>query len=454
MLKIAKHPLLPLMGIVLLAGSACIDWGHSWHDDFALYLEQSHALIEGRLWPLYEQNKFAMNHSGDTTGPYLYPLGYPLLLLPMVGLFGNHWWLLKGYTFLFFVLALPLLQQLLRKLSLQSATQWSVLLLVGLNYHYIRFADWLYADLPFFFFVMASLWLLYSAKANHLGQQLLLGGCLLMSYLIRDIGIVLLPTLGVYWLASKRWNKPLSYLPFLIFGAGVFLIKIYLPAGGANHLDLLQQVDAASIWKNLQLYFNLGGNIFVLYRGIPPWTQYIISAACWLMIGLGIYAQTKNTANRNEQLSLLVFILSYISVCLLWPSFQGMRFWFPLLPWLMLLFVDGVQLLLGEKAQLALYGLIIFLGIQTVGVVYYYANKNTNEVYTTEQQNIYQYIRKHLPKAAIIVCRKPRTLRLFTKRNGIQKPTPTANYFLVSTNQKQEGKVLLTTKHFKLIKKE
>ena len=93
----------------LLAGSFYqmekhLTTGHDWGGDFALYLNQAQALNQGELSALYQSNHFTVEKSDRLIGPYLYPMGYPLLLSPVIALIGLNFYWLKVYTSYFFTI--------------------------------------------------------------------------------------------------------------------------------------------------------------------------------------------------------------------------------------------------------------------------------------------------------------------------------------------------------------
>ncbi len=429
--------------LIFLLGFLCLDEGHNWDDDFALYLAQSQAILKGDLWALFAQNKYAMQHSGDTTGPYLYPNGFPLLLSPVVALLGINWVVLKSYIFLFFVASLPLLFSIFKSLGLTPKTALILSLLIGFNYHFIRFADWIYADIPFLFFSCLSFWLVLQKPSTFLDLGRL-GFCFFLSYSIRDIGLVFLPFWLAYLYQNKKQASPRYWLPLVVFLVGLIITKWSLPNGGQNHLELLQNISWNSIQINALLYYRLIGNFFLIYRPIPPFFQYLISGIFSILILLGVY-QSKN------QYPLFIFLGFYVAICLLWPSFQGMRLLFAILPFLLFLLRQGLYFLWSKRAIYFLYFLLIISLAQTAITVRYYYLKNSNEVATKEMQNIYHFIQKKLPKNAIIVFKKPRTLRFFSNRNAVQIQSSKAGFRLQKIKNKSQNNILLQTANYQLI---
>lgn len=89
------------MLVVFTLSLLCIDTGHNWSDDFALYISQTQALLEGNTKDLLKANYFAMERSYAHVGPYIYPSGFPILLVPIYLIFGLNFWVLKVYCLLF-----------------------------------------------------------------------------------------------------------------------------------------------------------------------------------------------------------------------------------------------------------------------------------------------------------------------------------------------------------------
>ncbi len=440
---------LALAGFVFFIGILawlCMDPGHSWDDDFALYLEQTNAILSGNLWQLYDLNRYAMDWSGDTTGPYLYPMGFPILLLPVVAISGLNWLVIKVYCFLFFLGGICLLPSIMRTFELQPKTIYPVIFLVGINYHFVRFGDLIYADLPFFFFILLAIyWAI--CRPSSLLKQVIVGLLIFFAYWIKPLGIVLFMLLLVEQYRTKRLLHARSYLPYFIFVGCWLLSRWLLPAGDSNHWAWLQQISWQSIGNNAGWYYQLLGNYWCIFKPLPEWLQYGIATFFVAIIGLGIAKAPEKMA------SLLPFCIAYLAVCLCWISFQGMRLIFPILPFVVVYVVLGIQYLFEQRSNLILAGLSLFCLAQTTITCYYYSTKDTNEVATAEMQTVYTFIQQELPPDAIIQFQKPRTLRLFTGRNSCQKNTAELTHILRHKNaiKTPTDKILLQTPAYELI---
>lgn len=146
-----------------------------------------------------------------------------------------------------------------------------------------------------------------------------------------------------------------------------------------------------------------------------------------------------------------------MGIYLIWVSFQGMRFLFPILPFLLLFFWEGIQAVFPSPNKQKII-LLLLLGSslsQSLFTSYYYWHKDTNEAYSQELQELYQFIQQTTPKNAIIVFHKPRALRLFTGRNAVQKNIAAAAYILApkSSHHSPMDTVIFQRSHYQLIKK-
>lgn len=77
---LAQYQWILVLLIALVGGLLCMDLGHEWGDDFALYLNQAECWIHGGMDALQQSNRQCMENSDGLVGPYLYPQGFPLFL--------------------------------------------------------------------------------------------------------------------------------------------------------------------------------------------------------------------------------------------------------------------------------------------------------------------------------------------------------------------------------------
>jgi hypothetical protein len=439
-----------LSGIMLLAAvfmGLCIQDGHDWGDDFALYIEQNKALTNGSISSLYATNKFAMQHSSELVGPYLYPNGFPLLLSPIYYCFGVQFMVMKAFCSLFFIAAMPIVFKLLKPYFTNSIYPFFIILAFVCHISFISFSDQILSDFPFFFFAFFSL-LLMKIRQTFL-NQLALGLCIFFTYFVRDIGIVLLPTLFIYQLwqylskANQRDNQWFLLMPYAVFFTLFALVTITLPKGGDNHIAvLLTQVSFRSIGSNGFYYLRLL-SIYFFFK------NYWLFVPVLLVVLVGCYQSIKQAPQ------FIAFTCFFSVVLIIWPGVQGIRFIFPLIPFVLFFLLNGALYLstkfkIGVKyLHLMLLLFVLRTTLYTIKQTVFVKQENSNHSYTAEMQGIYQFIAKNIPEKGVVGFLKPRALRLFTGRNAVKSnpkhfETSVATYFLI---EKKDADSSITKYH-------
>ncbi len=426
-----------LVGIVLLSAfliSKVLQDGHHWGGDFSLYIQQTEQIAKGQaLNDLYDWNKVSMQNSSEVMGPYLYPNGFPLLLSTVYMLFGIDFIAMKVFCSLFFLMALPLIYILFRPYFDSNVLPLLLAAFVAFNFYFIVFSNSIMSDFPFFFCCLATFnWM---ASKNNLKNQLLLGVLFFYSYFIRDVGIFLVPTYAIYqWIHWKKYNTSilLTALPYGIFILLFVTSKTFLPNGGANHMDmLLSGLQWEGIYANAVYYATLFSKILFFQQ---PWP--LVGAVVFLLGAIGLLS------NKKKHLPFAAFLCMNLLTLLVWPSRQGARFLFPIIPFLMFFTFQGM-LLLTQTIKVRKYYLnmvVVVLVVVFSGHSYFSLKpifkRNSNQAYTKDMVEIYQYISNHIPDESIVGFKKPRVLWLFSNTKSIHTDSEhfegsIADYWLV-----------------------
>ena len=413
-IKYYKEMLLFLLTLVL--GVLIIQPGHNWGGDFALYIEQAIALSEGSLNELYEQNKFAMEHSQYTLGPFLYPIGFPVILSPFVTIFGLNFMLLKFVVFLFFLGSFILFSHFSRQFITNS---WLVLIasvLYFLHPSSLSLVDNVLSDFPYLFFTLLALF--YYFKPRNTKNSVCLGLALFFSYAIRDFGLVLFLALSITdflkYNPLKRLKSLSWVVPYLIFILGYIASKGLLLKGGENHWALLfDSFSFSMILDNFVYYLELLQEFLYL-----PSSYLLIPVFLTIIIGI--------STSFKKSLPVVTYIVCVGFILILWPAKQGIRLLLPILPFLLLFIVVGLQTIIKRsKPVLGKPLKISFIGIFCL-VLYFFTldisnvvKRNSNGVDTALSHELYSFVQDEIPEELIIAFEKPRVLRLFTKRNAV-----------------------------------
>ncbi len=242
--------------------------GHDWGDDFALYMRQARALVDGNVGEVISQNRFAVDNSGwHTFSPYAYPWGWPLLMAPFYAVFGLDYEPIKAMEVVAFcVFLLAYFAIVRRRAGPVAATV--LMLLIGLSPSFVGATDTVLSDIPYLCFVGVTLWWMDRCRLRGIleaGRRplLVLGLLLAFTFNVRREGVTLLFTLAMLHLAvfagmavrarsvgilrQVRWRE--AMLPYTTFALAVLVFHLVLPtalrpnAPGAGLQNVGARVD-------------------------------------------------------------------------------------------------------------------------------------------------------------------------------------------------------------------
>ena len=395
---------------------ATIREGHVWGDDFSLYIRHAQNIVRGEP---YAESGYIYNPQNPLVGPKIYPPGFPLLLAPVVGVFGLELRPMKILVIAFFVGSLLVMIPMFRRVMPPSHVAITVLI-VGLNPFFWQFKDQVLSDLPFLFFLLVSLLLFMQADAGDDSARhrtmlgVLCGVAAYAAYATRTLGLMLIPCYVAHDLIRYRR----------------LTINAALAAAVAVALAGLQYV----FWLHDDSYFDsLSSPLAVVRRNVPAYLQTL--ADLWengysngvrrvLFLGAAAVAAVGYVSSWRARVSVLhLFPPLYLAPVLAWPSYQGMRFLIPVLPFYFCYCVLGVRWIDAAAARRGLAkkaGLTLFL---TAIAVSYGARYTTLEfgpfpdgIAKEESTQLFEFVRASTRPQDVLVFSKPRALALMTGR--------------------------------------
>lgn len=425
-----------------------------WDGDFASYIMQAKSIVEGNPESFVEQNRFTMEMSFRQVGPVAYPWGTPFLLSPIYALFGLNMLALKGLNLISYLLFLTVLWiGMHKRLSIQNSL--ILIFFFAFNPYLLYFLNHVISDIPFLLLSTATLFLigyvviekrrLFTPPIDHI----LLGILVACSFFIRSNGILLIPSLLVSQIVSLWQNvcsqghqkssvtnflqaSPLSLkqinlrniinglLPYFIFLLLVIAWREFFPEGGSSHIAFLKLVTPKLIIKNILYYIELAGTIF---SGMPLPSLLIGAMLPFLLVGI--------LENYVKDLHILTYVLLTIIIYIVWPANQGLRFIFPILPFILFWVLSGmsqwVSMYGSQKNQLVFKTIMIVFFIVLIGIFVkksiVQAEKNirlhritAEGVFSAKAGNMFRFIREHTDIDDIIIFFKPRIMRLRSGR--------------------------------------
>jgi hypothetical protein len=222
--------------------------GHWWGDDWALYLRQAEALLDGTPRQVFRENDFTVSTSrGAGFSPTLYPWGFPIVLVPFVAVLGSDLDRLTVVPVLAacaFMVAWYLLAR--RRLPVAPALLGG-LVVVG-SPLVLGWTELIQSELPFMAVVAWTLVVLDRLAASdrltgpNAGVAALigLGLCAVAAFSVRREGLAVLAAIGVAqigslgsaWRAGRRPGVAEVVqvtVPHQIFFVTTWILQIVLP---------------------------------------------------------------------------------------------------------------------------------------------------------------------------------------------------------------------------------
>ena len=435
-----KYQWVIVLLVAVVGGGLCMDMGHEWGDDFAMYLNQARCWIGGGMDALYTTNKACMDASDGLVGPYLYPQGFPLFLSFFMRLFDLLG--IQGLPLLYclkwanYGVFLLVLLAYLRLLNGVFAGHWGKIFLgfVLIAWHpkIWEAADRLNSDLWFTGLVILFFYTLVTPFKGWLSKALTLSLFVFVASASRSNGVFLIAAWFIHeWVDFRNTGKSENRVVSLMMGTMAGLFALYADAGnGSNHWQLLKEIDGKTIVNNVGVYLEMAGSF--PYWHFATLLKLIFHPLLWLgVLGFWILIFVGFRAVGSEKWAMGVFVLLNFGLYIVWPSVQGMRFLFPLLPFLMVFFVaglsaswtKGVQTWLNRQtwipvglshAKLGVGLAAALVLIQGMMTSVFYTKLDTNQAFSKDMQGVYDFVNNHVPIDRRISFHKPRLMRYVT----------------------------------------
>jgi hypothetical protein len=487
--KISGKPFWLLVGIIIicsgLMGAALLSSGHDWGDDFASYIMQAESIVRGRPSQFMESNAFTIHQSTINLGPVAYPWGTPVLLAPLVAVFGVNILALKSINLVCYLLFLITLAVGLHS-KLSPLSLIALIAILGLDPAILNLLNAVVSDVPFLLFSTLTILLIGHVivqrrilSVEWLGY-VLLGIFLALSFFIRTTGILLLfvavlseavsslpifhrsrtPDLGLERKpqdippSRKRINGRLLFLravPYLVFLGMTAVGYLLLPSGEGGYLQSLGAISLRTIKSNLLYYLGMPQNFF---SAIPFFPLVFGATLPFFFTGL--------VKTIDRYYPMVIYGILTMGLNIFWPATQGLRFLLPIFPFYLFFLLMGMEWFIHAMEGIerktvfaAAAGCVLlaafFFSRQSMELAL--ANlRNHREVssgpFTPASQEMFNYIKTNTAQDSVIVFFKPRAMRLLTGRPSLEwnnpSELPLGQYFCFYRNE-DEGHQLSST---------
>jgi hypothetical protein len=423
-----KNRFILLMAVLLLPlFFVNVKSSHDWGGDFAMYIMQADNILHGIP---QGETPYIYNPGNAVLGPPAYPVGFPLLLSPVYALAGNSIFAFTIWVTAFLFGAGMIMTFVLRRYFKDIVVLFLVLMVVY-NPWTLSMKMEIMSEFAFTFLLLLSFYLFerYSKGPFWAGIIIAIIGGLLMS--VRAIGIVF-PLAVLFWAVRKRFiekdKTPMNncVCGFLV-SVGSILIYLLLnnlifnvpQAEGGSYFGIWgEETIYATVVYNLAYYVEQFKYFFSPWGGSWNFLPLMLKAAILTFTILGLI---KAIFRRWELMEMIVVF--YIAVLLLYPyRHAGIRFLFPLMPFLMYYLVEGLKTVqLFPKISIA--AKTWFLGslvlVTYLNMIWFYIITADNiNPGPQEEASIqaFEHIKNTTSDDAVFLFSKPRVLALYTER--------------------------------------
>jgi hypothetical protein len=432
----------PLAAVVAAAGLLAfleLRPGHDWGDDFALYIDQARAVVDGEVAQVIDRTTYTVQNSSWTSfSPYGYPWGVPLLLAPAYSLFGLDYEAFKGLELIFFLGFLVALYALLLP-RIGRLTTLALVAFVGLNQAYAGWVNAVLSEFPFALAVTVSLLAIehvFTAR-RFAGDPprsppwwALAGVGLLIGFTanVRSEGAIIVVALAARQALTayerrdvlRRLLVPFA-VPYLVGGAFHLVLNAVLPSDPGTAIADSGGMGTQNWEFNLAYYRDVLSGMF----GVSgPWLNVVLALIL-------VHAVTGIVTRWREDLPLVMTAVG-LAVIYLSVPFREVRYLYVVMPLLIYFAVHGVRRLHlrlpwrhAPAGAVALVGVLALVGLNTrplAGAVDYWRTypDAVNGPHTPDAEEMWAEVRSLTAPEDTVAFFRARTMNLYTQRQGLQ----------------------------------
>lgn len=406
-----------LLGFLVPLFFINIKTSHDWGDDFAQYIHQAKNVLEGK-----SQNETGYIFNGKNfIGPKAYPVGFPLLLAPIVKNAGIDFGVFSLYISAWLALLGIIMFAMLRQWFSYIVSLMAVLILIY-NPWTLTIKSEVLSDIPFTAFALLCVYMM--ERKQNLAIAIALGVLMGFTCHIRSVGFIL-PIVYFVFLALKHGLQLSEFRFFGISTMAAFLCWLVITLLFPCDTSYLSALYMDNIWLGINdhLSYNLQ-TINVFFESLDNKNFYYIGIfASSVFISSAAFGFIYMLRSKKYSASLIYFSLYVITILVFPLGNAGYRFVLPVMPVLFLLSVTGLKQILALLFHQTKWRTLLCGSL----VLYSYNDEwckmidNEPKVLDGPQEysakitlgNVNTYY-----EAATIVFDKPRALALFTKHQS------------------------------------
>ena len=449
-----KKDIFVILLITLIASVMSISLfstGHFWWDDFASYILQARAILEGNMADFVRENGRAIAQSTYPVGPAAYPWGFPLILAPLYALTGlsiTAFKLLNTAFFAAFLITFYIYVRQRFKLALSAALVASI----AFNPTLLKAHDLIQADFAFLLVNSLGLFLIdhqWRSGRIHNWQKIILGLLIFWSFFLRTNGILLFGSLllvdFIQWRSLPRPEIRLTSLPYLSFLLLAALSLLIFPGGQSSYFDHYELFFTPTrLLDNLLFYIGLPASLF---SQLPFTVLLFALTGCLCIWGIIQKARIELPALAFSMLTLALFIS--------WPERQGLRFIYPILPFYLIFSLYGlldltrrIKLQWMQPLPTVVFGVLglisLLVSFQLTGGKLF-QREEINGPFDQVSAEMFAFVREQTEPDSTIIFFKPRLMHLLGERYSILlddcSRITEGDYIVIHEKQERNGQI-------------
>ena len=389
----------------------------------------------------------------------VYPPGYPVLMAPLLAIFGRNFVVLKLLSVAFTVSSV-LVFCVLSKERVSPLLWLTMCLAFAVSPIVVDYSHWILSEAPFLFFTLLALLFLQKESAEEgIGKYFWLSlFAIVATYYVRSIGIAFIGAGTLFYLIKRRWRK---FLYYNVVGAALslpWLIRNKLLEGSAT--GYIEAFLLRDMYKPEVGYNDLWGTIGRLFTNL--WTYSAREMPRVLAGSNGLWSTTVPmkglslvlcgfmvigflyVVRKRLGVAEIYFALSCLAILLFQDVVSDVRYLMPLVP-LMLFYISDGLTLAAEKATslknhaapaVAAMAVIATIGAfsqlerapQNMDMIRRYRAGDQFAGYHPNWRSFFvasDWVSANTPDDAVVTVRKPRLFHLWTGRKITEYPFST-----------------------------
>lgn len=410
--------LIVILGIILISS---VNRTHDWGGDFAQYLDNTRDMVVGNIEPTHEVLD-GINFAPATRGA-----GFSLLLAPIYLFFGDEILHFTTYISSIFLLCVLILHKFNRKSGLSTPLAWLLTLTFALHPDVIALKFEILPTFPF----LALLYLFFQNDQIRSNKQLafvtLLVGIMIS---FRNVGwsvyLVALIHFSLSWIKSKNRTKLIHVIGFsLAVPLIVMFIKwVVFRSTTTENLSWYGTAFHMEDWQTL------GNRLLYYYDQLLNFYKIAFLGSFGLIVGkVMILLTLLGWGYRLFQKKWSMtdsFIVCYGLILIFYEGVSGIRFLIPILPLLLLCWVNGLAFILlkarevlSNRIQLAAITTILVLFLPGIWTLILKAKTPIPGPNTPVSKEAFTYIQNNLSTHEATAFHKPWVFHYYTGRTSM-----------------------------------